>query len=148
MFRLLAPVFLSLFLAIPFEGYAESNPDLSKEMTLLNSEGAHVLDEIAALRQEAADLQKEADRLGEEMEKASEALKRISVASRPARHYAAFLKKTGPEYQALIEQLHRKKGELKTKEASLVVIESKMNWMEQDGTSGVLIEIVSRFVVP
>ncbi|MDP2599957.1 MAG: hypothetical protein Q8P84_04390 [Deltaproteobacteria bacterium] len=117
-------------------------------MALLNSQGVHVLDEIAALRQEAADLQKEADLLEGKMEKAREALRRISSASRPARHYAAFLKKTGPEYRALVEQLHQKKGELKTREASLVVIESKMNWMEQDSTSGELIEIVSRFVVP
>src|SRR3989338_2474236 len=148
MCRLLLAIFSSIFLAVSVASYAESNPDSFPEMTLLNTEGAHVLDVISTLRQEAADLQEKVDKLWAEMEKAKESLKRISAASRPARRYAQILKKGEAEYQALVEQLHQKRGELKAQEVSLAIIESKMNWMEQDSTSGELIEIVSRFVAP
>lgn len=142
-------ILLLLFLfQIPFAVQAESDPNLPQEIALLNNEGDHVLDQIATLRQEAADLQVQADQLQSEMEKARERLKKISAASTPARRYARFLKKTEPEYETLLTQLHQKKEELKSRQASFEVIESKMNWIDQDSTAGELNETLSRFVVP
>ncbi len=123
-------------LFLSFDIYAESKP--AEERVVLNNEGMNILDQVSQLRQEAAALQANLDVLRIGMEKAENILKKVSTASVTARRQTKFLKKTKPEYEALLEQLIQKKIELKNREGSLALIEYKIDALEKTDVSVLL----------